>query len=224
MRSLLQIFIVGLCVLLGGASNALRNGIGGYSGKGGDSCSDNCHAGGSVPDVEFDGPRGAATNSTASFLFSVTSTNPRQFVAGFDIAANGGTLEVIEGEGERTEGAELTHTEPKQAIDNVTSWLFRWRAPAQEGHYRIFGAGLSANGTGSRLGDESATATLDVFVRAAENFADANCDLQRSAADSTATVHRLGTVTGDGCAFADVDGNGQITVNDLDGIVAALFD
>jgi hypothetical protein len=221
---LLKGLLVAALVLLSSSTNALRNGISGYSGKGGDSCSDNCHAGGTEPEVVLVGPNGAATEALVSFAISVTSNNPRQFVAGFDVAANGGILEPIDDQGERHEGAELTHTAPKQAIDDVATWLFHWRTPAQEGHYRIFGSGLSANGTGSRLGDASATATIDIFVRSAQHFADANCDSRLSAADPTSLIRGIGLPADGSCAFADIDGDGQVEDNDLQGLVVALFE
>jgi hypothetical protein len=150
------------------AARALPNGITGYSGKQNQTCNQ-CHVGGTAPDVSFVGPDTLATNEVGTFQFVVTSqTPPVQDGAGFNVAAQAGTLAIIAGEGERRAGdGELTHTEPKENEAGVAMWSFTWKAPTQPGTYRLFGAGNSVNQNGQSSGDRARTTRFDVDVVAA---------------------------------------------------------
>jgi hypothetical protein len=150
------------------AARALPNGITGYSGKQNQTCNQ-CHVGGTAPDVSFVGPDTLATNEVGTFQFVVTSNNPPvQDGAGFNVAAQAGTLAIIAGEGERRAGdGELTHTEPKQNEAGIAMWSFTWKAPTQPGTYRLFGAGNSVNQNGQSSGDRARTTRFDVQVVAA---------------------------------------------------------
>jgi hypothetical protein len=207
-------------------SYARPEGITGYSGKQGDSCSDsaNCHAGGpgTLPIVELDGPPVVAADAIVTFHFTVHSQSSRQVVAGFNVAASGGELMVLANQDERLEGDELTHQAPKPDVDAVASWAFTWRAPLTAGAYTLYGAGMSANGNGSRNGDDSATTTLRVRV-AVGPIGDANCDATLSAADVTAVLLRLRAGTAGACAGNDVTGDGHVDYADLSATTAALF-
>ena len=150
------------------AARALPNGITGYSGKQNQTCNQ-CHVGGTAPDVSFVGPDTLATNEVGTFQFVVTSKIPPvQDGAGFNVAAQAGTLAIIAGEGaRRASDGELTHTEPKENEAGIAMWSFTWKAPTQPGMYRLFGAGNSVNQNGQSSGDRARTTRFDVQVVAA---------------------------------------------------------
>jgi hypothetical protein len=149
-------------------ARALPSGITQYSGKQNQTCNQ-CHVGGTAPDVSFVGPEMLATNETGTFQFVVTSNHPAvQDGAGFNVAAQAGTLAIIAGEGaRRASDGELTHTEPKENEAGVAAWSFTWKAPAQPGTYRLFGAGNSVNQNGLSSGDRARATRFDVQVAAA---------------------------------------------------------
>lgn len=201
---------------------AMQTGIVGYSGQQGVSCNDSCHMDGVTPLVRFEGPQRVMADAVASFRFVVTSQSSKQKVAGFNVAASDGVLGVVAGQGEQLEFDELTHDAPKPNVDSAASWQFTWQAPSQPGVYTLYGAGLSANGNGTRNGDDSNLTTLEVKV-SAEAIGDANCDARVTAADVTAVVVLLpGGVPG-ACDGADANGNGGVTAVDIPVVVAALF-
>jgi len=196
----------------------------GNSGKQGTSCNDGCHNGGVVPLVRFEGPQRLEVGTLATFRFVVESQSSRQLLAGFNIAASDGLLSVVDGENEHDEVGELTHNFPSSSIDGVAAWQFGWRAPENPGVQTLFGAGLSANGSGGNNGDQSATTTYLVSVTPRAQPGDANCDTRLSAADVAAILALLPTGTAGECGLADADCNGNVEASDLDALSAALFD
>jgi hypothetical protein len=202
-------------------AQAMSTGIIGYSGKQGTTCSDDCHLGGVTPLVRFDGPQQVLADAVATFRFIVTSQASKQKVAGFNVAADDGTLGVVADQDEHLELDELTHDAPKANVDGEASWQFIWQPPGQPGVYRLYGAGLSANGNGTDGGDDSNFATLDVTVTLP--IGDANCDARVSAADVTAVVELLPRGVPGSCAGVDADGNGSVGAEDIPVVVAALF-
>lgn len=141
-------------------------GIIGYSGKQGDqkTCN-NCHNGGQIPSVSFEGPTQMAPNAVATFRFVVQSNSVNQKAAGFNLAVNQGTLAVVAGQDEQLVAGELTHTKPKANTNGKASWDFTWQAPATPGLYPIFGSGNSVNrNVSGPLGDRSASDVHTVLV------------------------------------------------------------
>lgn len=203
---------------------AIQMGIVGFSGKQGETCNDDCHSGGTAPLVRFEGPARTVVGALATFRFVVVSQSSKQSVAGFNVATSQGMLDVVPGQGEHVEVDELTHDMPKADINGVASFLFTWRAPDQPGPQTLYGAGLSANNNGNRNGDDSATATLRIAVTPSLDSGDANCDGRLSAADLPAVVRLLPSGTTAGCALADADGDGVVDHNDVELIVASLFE
>ena len=201
---------------------AKQNGITGYSGKQGATCNDDCHVGGITPLVRFEGTQRVMADALATFRFVVTSQASKQKVAGFNVAASDGMLDVAAGQSEHLEFDELTHDAPKPNTDGEASWQFTWRAPNQPGTYTLYGSGLSANGNGTDGGDDSNFTTLNVTVTS-EAIGDANCDMRVSAPDVTAVVKLLPAGVPGGCNGADVNGDGAVDVRDLPVVVAALF-
>jgi hypothetical protein len=203
-------------------AQAMQAGITGYSGKQGATCNDDCHIGGVAPLVRFEGPRRVMTDAVATFRFVVTSQSTRQKVAGFNVAATDGMLDVLSGQAEHLEFDELTHDAPKPNVSGEAGWVFSWKAPTQLGVYRLYGAGLSANGNGTDGGDDSDLAVLDVTVTS-DVIGDTNCDARLSAADVTAAAILLPGGVAAACSGADADGSGAVDAGDVAVVVAALF-
>lgn len=212
-----------MLALLGAAAvNALSEGISGESGRGGESCR-SCHGGGIAPVVMFAGPSEVVADTTAAFAFAVQSQAERQIVAGFNVAADHGALIGEAQQGVQSIFGELTHRGPRVNDEHgVVSWSFAWQAPRQPGEYLLYGAGLSANGNGTRNGDASAATTAVVTVVAGALSGDGNCDGRPGAADLIARVRALGA-TADGCATLDSDCDNLVTAIDLDATSAAIF-
>jgi hypothetical protein len=204
---------------------ARPEGITGYSGKQGETCTDRCHSGGTPPMVHFEGPTALEVGAMATFRFVVESGSPqKQPVAGFNVAASGGTLAVVPGENERVEADELTQISPKEDSTGVNSWDFIWVAPSEPGPQTLYGAGLSANGNGTNGGDDAATATLVVTVTSPPQPGDANCDGRLSAADATAIVLQAAGGAPGACGLADASCDGMVDADDLAALSFRLFE
>ncbi len=203
---------------------AYNFGISGYSGKQGDTCESHCHNGGVKPLVEFDGPQQVAPGALATFRFTVRSQSSDQGFAGLNVAASDGVLGLATTDDERLDTGEVTHTQPKLNTAGVASWQFTWRAPTGAGPQVLYGAGLSANGNGTRDGDAAQTAQYTVTVVGESVRGDANCDGVVSAADLTAVALGADDATAPGCALADADCDGGVTARDLDIVITAMFE
>jgi hypothetical protein len=138
-----------------------------HSGKQGATCSA-CHSGGVAPTVLFMGPSTVAVGATATYVFEVQSMATKQRAAGLNVADSDGTLGVLPQQGEQLIGGELTHTVPKNNVDQVADWDFTWTAPAAPGAYTLFGAGNSVNLNGQSTGDRASATTFDIMVVGAD--------------------------------------------------------
>ena len=156
-----------LVVILPAASWAMSAGIVGYSGKQGAMMTCNvCHSGGAAPTVSFSGPMQMDAGAIATFTFTVVSNSSSQKGAGLDLAASGGTLGIVAGQGEQAAVGEITHTAPKSNTKGSASWQFTWRAPATPGSYNLFGSGNSVDLKGDQTGDKSSSTTYSIDVAA----------------------------------------------------------
>ena len=84
------------------------------------------------------------------------SNESRQSAAGFNVAASGGTLQVVSGQKEQIfpGTTELTHNAPKaNNASGQSTWQFKWKAPTSAGNYILWGAGNSVNLDGTSNGD-----------------------------------------------------------------------
>lgn len=143
---------------------AYGTGITGYSGKNTATCN-SCHSGGQVPTVMLAGPT-TLDRGTETFTLTIKSNETvQQGWAGFNIAASGGTLLVVDRDTQQKLGSELTH---KHVIENDGNdsvvVTFEWRAPTQDGLYTLYAAGNSVNDNRSSNGDRAATTTFAVAV------------------------------------------------------------
>lgn len=176
-----------------------------------------------APVVAFEGPREVLPGAVATFRFVVRSQFATQLFAGLDVAASAGVLAVLPDTDARQEVDEVTHTMPKVTVNAEASWDFTWQAPTILGMQTLYGAGLSANGNGTRDGDRSTATTFVVSVIASSRRGDANCDGGVSAADLPAALMRLPTGQPGECALVDADCDGSVGPHDVDAIIALIF-
>lgn len=228
LRSFGQLLLAGALVcgsLHGRAAEAIETGITGYSGKQFFNCSQ-CHDGGLAPFVSFEGPTEVAAGETATFRFVLQSRTVKQPVAGFNVAASGGTLELAPEEDDaRLQAGELTHVGPKAVDDELMAmWTFLWRAPLTPGSQTLFGSGLSGNDDLTRNGDQPESTALVVDVVPGPPRGDANCDDRLSAADLTGVIAVIGGAAPGACNLTDATCDEMIDADDVTAVVAALFD
>lgn len=185
--------LAALCVLVPAAAGANSSGlisVPGHSGKQSPNTTcNNCHGGGAAPDVAFEGPTELLPGEVATFRFTVESNAQSQRSAGFNVAASGGMLGVIAGQGaqlvefpSQSGQFELTHAGSKANTNGRASWQFTWTAPIEAGAYVLFGSGNSVNRSGNTLGDRSTSDVYNVFV-----VAPADTPTETPTAEPTAT-------------------------------------
>lgn len=212
---------VGLCALLVVAAveaDASLTGIIGYSGKQSDTCGI-CHDDGTAPLVEFEGPTRFAADTVAAFRFIVRSQAESQRFAGFNVAASAGILNIAPEQNARAEVNELTHNGPQTNDETgAASWVFEWCVP-NGGDFRLFGSGNSVNGNGTRSGDASSEAELE--VRVTPPTGDVNCDGRRSAADTTAVFTTVNAGTPGVCESPEEGGSDGTT--QIDTTIELIF-
>lgn len=148
---------------------AYSAGISGYSGRQATRSCNDCHSGGKAPQVTIEGPTELAAGALASFRIVVKSTaTAAQRHAGFNIAADAGTLDVVnptvQGSQRFTQSGEIGHSARKQNSNGQAAWDFTWRAPLEPGDVEIFAAGNSTNASGTSAGDKASYTVLTVSV------------------------------------------------------------
>ena len=218
----LIVWIGALLTLPAHRGQAISTGITGYSGKQGDTCNQ-CHSGGVAPTVSFEGPQQVLAGSVATFRFKVRSQSTMQFFGGFNVAASGGLLGVTPDSDSHLEADELTHSAPRVLVDAEASWDFTWQAPSTPGMQTLYGAGLTANGNGTRDGDLATTSTLIVSVVSDTLRGDAQCDGRVSSADLPGVLLGSRSDQTDTCGLADADCDGVVGPHDVDAIIASIF-
>jgi hypothetical protein len=194
--------------------SANSDGIIGVSGKNSGFFCRNCHAGGTVPTVAFEGPTSMELGSTAIFSFMVSSHSDNQIAAGFNVATDSGALGVVEGQGTRLQLNEVTHNSPKPNDANgQVIFEFTWEAPDSEGTYTLFGAGCSVNGNSQQNGDAAARTTHEIIVGAAVSTPTPTAPPPTET--PTATPRETDTPSEIGPCVGDCGGDEQVTVDEL---------
>jgi len=139
---------------------------------------------------------------TLTLGFVVTSTDADHEIGGLNVSASGGTL--VAGFTTKIVGGELTHTRDQHFTGGRATWSFTWTAPAVEGTYSFYSAGLAGDHDHASTGDGWDLDTLTVVVDDGcddldgdgfEGCADgrgADCD------DTDATISPRGVETCDG--------------------------
>lgn len=193
-----------------GKSFAFSNGIDGYSGApgGGPDCTAvGCHVVETppvaVPSVTIDGPATATAGVTNSYTVSI-SGGPGM-TAGLDVAGTDGMLAAPAGSTDvQLMNQDIVHVAPMTMAGTpaAASFAFEWTAPAVNGTYTLYAAGLSSDGgaTSGVGADGTALATLAITVTGAANQPPvANISAPATAAEGV-------PVTFDGSGSSDADG------------------
>lgn|GEM_PF-6529676 len=116
--------------------------------KNGEGC--DCHGDASPKvTVVIEGPSELKPNETADY--TVTISGGPMKTGGTNIAVSSGVL--VEGEGLRLKGGELTHTMPKSFKEGKIVFNFKLTAPENPGDVTIFANGNSTNNDESKKGD-----------------------------------------------------------------------
>jgi len=197
------------------AVRALPTGIAGYAGNLGAAC-DSCHDGGVVPVARLEGPPQVRVGEQATFRFAVQSQSPLQTIAGFNVAADAGVLDTIEGERSRAIFGEIVHAMPRQNIGDEAAWDFLWTAPDRIGPQTIYASGLSANDDGANTGD--AVASISVVIDVVGPPCVGDCD-----GDGRVLIHelirgvRIALELDDigACSSLDRNGDGMVSIDEL---------
>lgn len=198
------VFVVSFSVGFAAPGSAYEDGVVGASGKDSGYYCRSHHAGGTVPTVAFEGPTTVGLGSMVTFRFAVTSTSISQIAAGLDVAASGGTLGLVDGQGTRLQFNEVTHSQPKENDTSARAiFEFTWQAPASEGTYTLFGAGCSVNGNSLGNGDASARTTYEIVVAANVPTPTPTPPIATPTATAGEVPTCVGDCSGDGSATVD---------------------
>lgn len=118
--TLFSFALIVFSVMLSLPAQATSNGISGYSGMNGSTCT-SCHSSGTAPTVTMTGPTSVASGSTSSYTLSVSTVTAGN--GGMDLAASGGTFAA--GTGTKVLNGEVVHSGPS----STHTWTFSWTAP-----------------------------------------------------------------------------------------------
>lgn len=97
-----------------------------------------------------------------TYNLTYTITNATNTSAGFNILVSGGTLTAGSGSKVNTAKTQITHTAPKSAVSNVTTFDFTWTAPSTITTVNFTTVGNAVNGNGGDSGDQWNTVSYAV--------------------------------------------------------------
>lgn len=163
------ILLTGLWLSYAGNVMARPDGISGFSGEGSD-CTI-CHTNSGTANVSLSADSGSTTvtpGSTSSY--TLTLTGGPAAVAGLDVHLTAGTVIDTNASGTKILNGELVHSAPNNMNGSI-SWTFDWQAPAAEGTYMFYAAGLSGDGDGGDTNDATAVTSLQITVAGVINQA-----------------------------------------------------
>jgi hypothetical protein len=130
-----------------------NDGIKGRTRKSNDKPGCTCHGSDSTSSVNvlISGPEYLTVNQEA--LYNVTISGGPLAAAGVDIAVSKGTLSAV-GPDLKLLSGELTHSDPKKAVDKSVQFQFKYKAPSIPGNQTIFASGNSTNLNDKKTGDK----------------------------------------------------------------------
>jgi hypothetical protein len=129
-----------------------------------------CHSGGSTPNVTLTGPTLVAPDSTNQYVLQIEVVGA-QTKGGLNVAATDGVLAVGGAAASGTQTiigknglAEITHAGAKLSSGGFVTFSFLWTAPSVFTDVTLNGWGNAVDGNGTNGGDKAKLATLDVTV------------------------------------------------------------
>lgn len=164
MRALLSL---GVAVAVGSVAlpaSANGGGVAGYTGKPnvtapqGQSCNQ-CHSGGTAPQVRVEGPATLAAGQQAEYSLVVQTGQTR--AAGAVAATDGVMLTPVSGL--RDSFGEMVQNASLATANGQATFRFRVTAPTTGSSIRLWAVGLAASGAGTG-GDRAAHATRDITI------------------------------------------------------------
>ncbi|MGH7283981.1 MAG: choice-of-anchor V domain-containing protein [Polyangiaceae bacterium] len=129
------------------------------------SCGGQCHTGGPVPTVAFAGPATIDAGDTATYTFTITTTQPK---TGCDIAVTNGVT-INHGTNTQDEFGELTQPAPQAVTGGSSVYTFTVVGPQYGGTIELWGSGNAVNGNGNTSGDNAADGTMMITVNGPPN-------------------------------------------------------
>lgn len=133
-------------------ASASSNGISGFSGKNGSTCT-SCHSSGTAPIVTLTGPTTVTSGSTNTYTISVSTVMSGS--GGVDVAASAGTFAA--GTGTKVLSGEIVHSSPSSSH----TWIFSWTAPTVTGTATatLYAAAIDSLGGGTGTLQQGITVT-----------------------------------------------------------------
>jgi hypothetical protein len=128
---------------------------------------DGCHGGGEATTVSVTSDISQIVpNQTITLTLAVSATNGP--AAGFYLRCSVGTLQVIDSGTRAVAPDGVTHNAPRVGTGSETTFTVGWTAPAQVGGVDFFLYGVSANDSGSNVGDATGSAVVSYAIGCAE--------------------------------------------------------
>jgi hypothetical protein len=152
-----------------------------------------CHTGGQSPVVLIDGPSTVVTGDAPQFTFSILG-GPA-VIGGMNIAIDGDGTLVPSSETRLTNG-QLVQLMPKAFSTGSVVWSFTVKVGADAGTGTLYGSGLSANGDGTRAGDNGSMTSFSFTV--VPGTPDSGTPDAGSVSPDAGTPTDAGARTGDG--------------------------
>lgn len=181
----------------------------GISGRSITGCS--CHETNPDPSVSVSifGP--TIVNPDATYTYTLTVTGGPLVMGGFDVSVTNGTLVVTDSANTQLDTGEIIHTD---AGTSLTSWSFNWTAPSTYGNATMYGAALSADGSGNARGDLWNKTSLNIIVTIP---GDSDGDYDVDYDDFIILAAAYGTNIGDLAynELADFDKDGDVDYDDF---------
>ncbi|MBX3199685.1 MAG: hypothetical protein KF850_19430 [Labilithrix sp.] len=148
------------------SASANGAGVAGYTGKPttvspeGQSCNQ-CHGGGSAPQVSISGPATLTAGQSAEYALVVTTGQTR--ASGAVAGTDGAVLAPSAGGGLRDSFGEMVQDGSRAASGGEATFRFRVTAPTSGTTLTLWGVGLASNGSGTG-GDRAAHVTREIAV------------------------------------------------------------
>ncbi|MBK6691309.1 MAG: hypothetical protein IPG50_03775 [Myxococcales bacterium] len=138
-------------------------GLDGYTGKYGATCNE-CHSGGTAPQVSLTGPSTLTAGQTAEYTLKVASGAA---IVGMGGAASDGA-EVSPGKNTKQKFAEVVHAAPLAPANNAV-FSFKVKAPTYNGPITVYAVANACNNNNGSSGDRAAETLMTVTITGGSN-------------------------------------------------------
>jgi len=173
--------------------------------------------------VTLSGPTAVAPSSTNDYRLQIAHSGALQTHGGLNVSAAMGLLSTGGSDSANTQvlSGEITHTAPKAAVGGMTTFTFRWTAPASFTNVSLNAWGNSVNNDGDNSGDRATFHQLTILNNPAPTSTPTPTSTPAPPSPTpTPTSTPTSTPTGpppmptSGCT-GDCDGDASITIDEL---------